>query len=160
MSLSLIRFEIISVLWDLKSQPKPSGAPSHGQNPSFAEEIDWVTEACRNKLESQYLKYCDMNVPFHWFTSTVARVMTANMWINVRHRFKMDRGGELTEQCKKRLFPISPEIVESCLLLEREKATAQWKWAIQNYIPGRLWPSFSLKFASRPSGLRCWIGRG
>ena len=136
MSLSLIRYEIINVLWHLRSNPKfPDNLHGLEHVPSTVQQIDGVTEACKRRLESRYLRYCDMNTPFHWFISTVARMMIAKMWINVHHRFKLDSGAELTQKCKDRLFPISIEIVEFCLLLERERSTTQWKWAFRNYVP-------------------------
>lgn len=135
MSLSLMRYEITSVLAQLMSQIEPLTSYRLNQNSSFADDIDKVMNTCREKLEANYLKHCDRSVPSHWFMSTVARMMLAKMWINIHHRFKTERGSELTEQSKARIFELSMEIVESCLLLDQCESTAQWRWAFRNYIP-------------------------
>lgn len=139
MTLPLMRYEIISVSSRLMSQLKLSTVSKHDQN--FAQEIDEVTNACKTKLELQYLKYCDLTVPFHWFASIIARMMLAKMWINLHHYFKTYRGGKLTEQEKTRLFEVSVEILESSLLLEKEESMTQWKWAFQNCLP---WQALAL----------------
>jgi hypothetical protein len=62
-------------------------------------------------------------------------MMVAKIWINVHHRFKVGAGNLLTQKCRDRLFSTSIEIVESCLLLEREESTRKWKWAFRNFVP-------------------------
>lgn len=137
MSLPLMRYEIISVIWQLRSPPKPSSIV-HGAEYSLSvvREIDRITDDCRKRLEHQFLKYCDMNVPVHWLIATVARMMLAKMWINVYHRYQLAEVRSIhKEHGRDRIFSMSLEIIDSCLLLERESSTQQWKWAFRNHVP-------------------------
>lgn len=137
MSLSLMRYEIISVIWHLRSQSKTCGIAYDAEySHSAMQEIDQITDDCREKLETQILQYCDMDVPFHWLIATVARMMLAKMWINVHHRFQLAGiGRDYKEHGRDRLFSMSLTVVETCLLLEREQSMQQWKWAFRNYVP-------------------------
>jgi hypothetical protein len=134
MSPLLMRCEIIAVISRLAPQP------SNGEvRITTVQQIDRITDECRTKLEDQFLRHCNMEIPWHWLIATIARIMLARMWVSVHHRFKIagliGPGGVLTQQCRDRLFPTSVEIVESCLLLERNESTKQWKWCSHNYIP-------------------------
>lgn len=136
MSLSLIRYEISRVICRLTSAPSASLEEQDLElSTSIAQKIDKITDECRMRLDFQFLRHCDMNIPFHWLVATVTRMMVAKMWINVHHRFKVGAGNLLTQKCRDRLFPTSIEIVESCLLLEREESTRKWKWAFRNFVP-------------------------
>lgn len=137
MSLSLMRYEIISVIWQLRSQSKACGIAYDAEHShSIVQEIDRITDDCRKKLETQIFQYCDMDVPFHWLITTVARMMLAKTWVNVHHRFQLAGvGNDYKEHGRDRLFSMSLTIVETCLLLEREQSIQQWKWAFRNYVP-------------------------
>lgn len=137
MSLSLMRYEIISVIWQLRSQSNTCGIAYDAEySHSVVQEIDRITDDCRKKLETQILQYCDMDVPFHWLIATIARMMLAKMWINVHHRFQLAGiGSDHKEHGRDRLFSMSLTVVETCLLLEREQSMQQWKWAFRNYVP-------------------------
>ncbi|KAJ5319789.1 hypothetical protein PENANT_c026G05062 [Penicillium antarcticum] len=137
MSLSLMRYEIINVIWQLRSQSKACAIAYDAEySHSVVQEIDRITDDCSKKLESQILQYCDMHVPFHWLITTVARMMLAKMWINVHHRFQLaGTGNDYKEHGRDRIFSMSLTIVETCLLLEREQSIQQWRWAFRNYVP-------------------------
>ena len=134
MSVMLLRYETLVALSRLLPQP------IHGEfKITTVEQIDQVTEECRRKLEDRFLRHCNMEIPWHWLIATVSRMMLARMWVSVHHRFKIvdltGPGGVLTKECRDRLFPTSIEIVESCLLLERNESTKQWEWCSRNFIP-------------------------
>jgi hypothetical protein len=134
MSPLLIRYEIITVISRLTLQP------SNGEvRITTVQQIDRITDECRAKLEDRFLKHCNMEIPWHWLIVIFTRIMLARMWVNVHHRFKIaglaGPGGALNQQGRDRLFPTSIEIVESCLLLERNESTKQWKFCSHNYIP-------------------------
>ena len=66
MSLSLMRYKIISVIWQLRSQSKAYSIAYDAENShSIVQEIDRITDDCRKKLETQIFQYCDIDVPFH-----------------------------------------------------------------------------------------------
>lgn len=134
MSTSLMRCEIVNALTPMMSQLKSLQAKGQRKG-SFAEDIDEVTNACRERIQALYLKHCDMAIPFHWFLSTASRVILAKAWISIYHRFKIEAEGKLTEQAKTRILQVSVEIVDSCLLLERANEIIQWKWILRNYVP-------------------------
>jgi hypothetical protein len=136
MSLSLIRYEISGVICKLRSPPFVCVEEQDLDiSTSTVQKIDKITDECRMKLDFQFLKHCNMNTPFHWLIATVTRMMVAKMWINVHHRFKVGAGNPLTQKCRDRLLSTSIEIVESCLLLEKEESTRKWKWAFRNFVP-------------------------
>jgi len=134
MSLLLIRYEIIATISQLTPQPSNEEVQI-----TTVQQIDRITDECRAKLEDRFLRHCNMEIPWHWLIATVARMMLARMWMSVHHRFKIvgltGPGGVFTQQCRDRLFPTSIEIVESCLLLERNESTKQWEWCFSNFIP-------------------------
>lgn len=138
MSLSLIRYEISGVVCKLRSPPSASVEEQDlDLSTSTIQKIDKITDECRMRLDFHFLRYCNMNIPFHWLIVTVTRMMVAKMWINVHHRFKVGAGNGnlMTQKCRDRLFSTSIEIVESCLLLEREESIRKWKWAFHNFVP-------------------------
>jgi hypothetical protein len=139
MSLLLMRYEIIAVISRLTPQPASSMTSNGEVRITTVQQIDRITDECRTKLEDQFLRHCNMEVPWHWLIATLTRMMLARMWVSVHHRFKIvglaGPGGVLTQQCRDRLFPTSIEIVESCLLLERNESTKQWEWASRNFVP-------------------------
>jgi hypothetical protein len=138
MSLSLIRYEISGVVCRLRSPPSPSVEEQDLElSTSTIQKIDKITDECRMRLDFHFLRHCNMNIPFHWLIATVTRMMVAKMWINVHHRFKVGAGNGnlMTQNCRDRLLSTSIEIVESCLLLEREESTRKWKWAFRNFVP-------------------------
>src|SRR6266536_2247730 len=61
--LSLIKYEIINAIWHLRPQSKPLGGFNCLDRELSLQEIDRVTDDCRNKLQTRYLKYCNMDLP-------------------------------------------------------------------------------------------------
>lgn len=119
MTLSLIRYEIISTIRKMR--------PSLLVPKLYDAETGRITQECSKKLETRYLRNCTMNIPFHWFIATVARMMVAKMWISIHHRSQLDVGVKvLPTSCKDRIFTTSLEVVEVCLLLDREESAKQW----------------------------------
>ena len=128
MTLSLVRYEILSELG--KKRPVLLDATLCNA------EADRITKECGDKLQSQYLRYCDLNIPFHKFIATFARMMLAKMWISIHHGFQLDGGVRvLPPMCKDRIFTDSLEVVKLCLRMEREESTKQWRWTLRNHVP-------------------------
>ena len=126
----LMRYEIINGTG--RRQQKSSLPDINLSN----DEADQIIQECNDKLQIGYLRHCDSNVPFQWFTATFARMLMEKMWINILHRFQLSGGVKvLPASCKDRIFKASLEIVELCLMLEREESTRQWRWSLKNYIP-------------------------
>ncbi|KAE9379893.1 hypothetical protein N431DRAFT_476947 [Stipitochalara longipes BDJ] len=134
MSVLLLRYEIIATISQLTLEPS-----NRQDRVTTVQQIDRITDECRTKLEEQILKHCNMEIPWHWLIATVAHMMLARMWVSVHHRFKIvgltGPRGVLTQQCRDRLFSTSIEIVESCLLLQRNESIKQWEWYLRNFIP-------------------------
>ncbi|KAH8805242.1 fungal-specific transcription factor domain-containing protein [Xylogone sp. PMI_703] len=164
MTLSLMRYEILSLHTQLNTQLmtelNPMGIQCADPNISVVDEVDRVTEACKEKL-SHYLKYCDMSIPSHWFMTTISRLIIAKMWINLHHRFKTGCDEKRSEEYRQRILELSMEIVEASLLLEREKSLAHWNWAVRNYVPWQALAFILIQICKdpRPSDLmnRAWV---
>ncbi|OAL27101.1 hypothetical protein AYO22_03732 [Fonsecaea multimorphosa] len=157
-TLSLIRYEIITVLRRLRSQ---SYAPGNIKYTPTLQEIDTATERCRKNIKDNYLKYCDPKVPFHSFMEIVSRMMIARMWINVHHLFRLRVvTGTISEDIKERIFSTSLEIVEAWLSLNTENNLRQWRWAFQNYVPWQALAFILSELCTRTRGIvidRAWI---
>jgi hypothetical protein len=133
MTVSLVRYEIITLLRCLRSQSYATGGVTY--TPS-SEEIDKKTEECKRRLQEKYLRYCDPKIPLHLFTITVARMMVARMWINVHHPLQLGHAaGSTSGPIRECIFRVSLEIVRAWLCLDTERTIRQWRWAFQNYIP-------------------------
>lgn len=99
------------------------------------EDKERMIEDLHQYLEKKYLGHCDMSIPLHWVSATVARLILAKMWLVVHHPFtRSDAGAGLPQETKDRLFRTSLEVIEFSRLLETEKTTLRWGWLFRTYV--------------------------
>ncbi|KAI9697150.1 MAG: hypothetical protein M1820_007885 [Bogoriella megaspora] len=135
MTFSLIRCEVTSTFRRINYVPPgPKTCFEKFANATFEDKKKWITE-CHQRLEEQYLQYCDMTVPLYWVTATVCRLIMAKMWLMIYHPFQRKDGGRsLPQDVKDKLFLTSLENIEYMLLLETEARTMKWGWLIKTYV--------------------------
>ncbi|KAE9975191.1 hypothetical protein EG328_003415 [Venturia inaequalis] len=135
MTFGLIRFEIASTLRKLQYVPPGSRKCNRILTEmSMEKKENWIKE-CHEKLESQYIKDGDMNVPLYWVIATVSRLIMSKMWLMVYHPFqRIDGGSSLPQEIRDKLFQTSVENVEYSLLLENEDRTKKWGWLFRTYV--------------------------
>lgn len=140
-SLLLIRYEVILSASGISAQLLASAQNAAKNSDAMAQQIDQVTDDIRAKVENQFLKHCNTEIPWHWLIVTVAKMMLARLWVSFHHRLNLGgfddsrARGYCYREIRERLFMTSIEIVESCLLIDRNESTAQWRWAFRNFVP-------------------------
>lgn len=156
----LIRFEV-SVTVRRLNYVALGACPGNALPPSRTlEDKEKLIDACHKRLEERYLQYCDMSVPIFWVTATVARLIMAKMWLVVHHPLQRnDRGANLAQDTRERLFATSIEVIEFSHLLETNESTAKWGWLFRTYMQWHAVAFVLAEICVRPPGAiieRAW----
>ncbi|KAE8155073.1 hypothetical protein BDV25DRAFT_126220 [Aspergillus avenaceus] len=90
-------------------------------------------EQLHNRLQSQYLRLCDVSIPIQWITATIIRLAMSRVWL-IANIPRLSSG----EICSgspehERLFQTAIEVVEFAYLLEIDERTARWSWLFEAY---------------------------
>jgi hypothetical protein len=133
MTFCLIRFEICSTSRKLSYIP-PGDGPCHtkAKNATLADKEKLVRE-CHERLESNYLVYCEDAGPLFWVAATVARLIVAKMGLII-YLGTPGVADNLSQDVKDRLFIAAIEIMEYSRLLETEGTTKKWGWLFHTYV--------------------------
>ncbi|KAJ6144381.1 hypothetical protein N7470_008276 [Penicillium chermesinum] len=87
------------------------------------------TALLSGRIEERYIQYCNMDVPIHWASATVARLILAKLWLIIHHPMtRKDRQANLPKATRHSLFMTSIELLEFGRLLETDPKTARWGW--------------------------------
>lgn len=158
MTLTLVRCEI---LISHRNAMQMSSSGVDGHNTLFENRLAAV-EQCRQDLEDRYLRFCDLSIPIHWVTATIARIALARLWL-VSHFVLVTAEGfdplSYPEQCDL-LILTAIEVLEFVNLLETHENTAHWSWLFQGYVQ---WQSFAFVLSeicvrpASPFSDRAWL---
>ncbi|KAL8835686.1 MAG: hypothetical protein Q9170_003225 [Blastenia crenularia] len=93
------------------------------------EQKEKLVEECHERLESKYLRFCDLSMPLPWATSVVARMIMARMLLVV-HKPLQRQEKELSSPNADReeLLLKATEVIEYAHILETEKCAEKWRW--------------------------------
>jgi hypothetical protein len=70
-----------------------------------------------------------MNIPIHWASATVARLILAKLWLIVHHPMtRNDNVTNVSQATRESLFLTAIEVLEFGRLLETDPKTAKWGW--------------------------------
>lgn len=93
------------------------------------ERCERMIQIISNRVEERYIKHCDMNVPIHWASATVGRLILAKLWLIVHHPMtRKDRVTNVSQATRESLFLTAIEVLEFSRLLEGDPRTAKWDW--------------------------------
>lgn len=138
MTLALVRCEIL--ISHRKSMQMTCLGPD-GPNILFKNRNLAIDESER-LLEEIYLQICDLSIPIHWTTATIARVALARLWLVSHFSLLTAQGFEANnwpDRCEV-LILTAIEVLEFIYLLETNVNTAKWSWLFQGYVQ---WQAFA-----------------
>lgn len=125
----LIRCEITSALRRANYSCPGSRVFRMGNSTPSLERCERMIQILSNRVEERYIKHCDMNIPIHWASATVGRLILAKLWLIVHHPLtRKDRVANVTQATRESLFLTAIEVLEFGRLLETDPRTAQWGW--------------------------------
>lgn len=125
----LVRCEITCALRRANySCPGSRAFKMMGSGPSI-ERCEKMIQIISSRVEERYIKHCDMNIPIHWASATVARLILAKLWLIVHHPMtRKDRVVNVSQATRESLFLTAIEVLEFGRLLESDPKTAKWGW--------------------------------
>ncbi|KAJ6102108.1 hypothetical protein N7486_004535 [Penicillium sp. IBT 16267x] len=128
MTFCLIRCEITSALRRV-NYTCPGSRFRMGDTAPSAERCERMIQMLNDRVEERYIKHCDMNIPIHWASATVARLILAKLWLIVHHPMtRKDRSTNVSQTIRESLFLTAIEVLEFGRLLETDPRTAKWAW--------------------------------
>ena len=152
MTFDLARYSVSTTVRRLSYAP-PGPGPCRVKNAALTiEDKEKLIEELHQYLETKYLKFCDMSIPFHWVVATIARLIMAKMWLIVHQPFTREDRTELSKETKDRLFLTSIELIEFSHLLETEKTTLKWGWLFRTYVQWQALVFLLSQLCSRTTG--------
>jgi hypothetical protein len=130
---SRIRATVSEMYQRLLQIPQTSG-PSlvPVQHPLLAEKCAWIEDLTKN-IEKDFLKYCDLTIPFQWGTVTVARLVLAKLWL-IAHQPMRKQDANTSQATKDRLFEVGVDMIEYSRLMMMEKSIRKWGWMSRTYV--------------------------
>ncbi|KAI2669718.1 transcriptional regulator family: Fungal Specific TF [Penicillium roqueforti] len=158
MTLTLVRCEILITHRKLMQISDPTLSTQHA---ILKSRLSMINE-CRQALNEQYVRHCDLAIPIHWVAATIARVALARLWL-VSHFSLMTTDGfqpDLWPQQCDVLILTAIEVLEFVYLLETHENTAKWSWLFQGYVQ---WQAFAFVLSElcvrpiSPLSDRAWL---
>jgi hypothetical protein len=125
MTFCLIRYELCHTSRKLSYVPPGEGLCKRAVNSRTLAEKEEIVKTLNDRLESQYLVFCNNAGPLYWVTATVSRLIVAKMGLVI---YSPHLAEGLPQSVKDRLFIASIEIMEYSQLLEREVSARKWGW--------------------------------
>jgi hypothetical protein len=138
MTLTLVRCDI---LISRRKSMQMTGQGVEGPNILF-QNRNLVLEESKRLLEQRYLQFCDLSIPIHWVTATIARVALARLWLVSHFSLLTAEGFDPSlwpDRCEV-LILTTIEVLEFVYLLETNENTAKWSWLFQGHVQ---WQSFA-----------------
>ncbi|CAI7667972.1 unnamed protein product [Penicillium crustosum] len=158
MTLTLVQYEILISNRKLLqiSDPVASTQPA-----ILKSRLSAINE-CRQALDERYIRHCDLNIPIHWVTATIARVALARLWL-VSHFSLLTADGfqaDLWPEKYDILIFTAIEVLEFIYLLETHENTTKWSWLFEGYVQ---WQAFAFVLSElcirpiSPLSDRAWL---
>ena len=135
MTFDLMRYAVSTTVRKLTYVPPGSG-PCKTKDASLGlQEREKIIDDLHQHIQEQYLKHCDSeNNPLHWVIATVAKIITARLWLIVHHRARgTTTGADLPADFRDRCFRTALEVVQFARLLETDARTEKWGWMFKTY---------------------------
>lgn len=131
-----IRYEIGEYMRHLK---RPMATNKNGQTMSAAISInqkDKAIDDLENRLEKDFLRYCDLSIPFHLLASYMAKSSICHIRLAAHHPSQYpDTGLSLEQDEKDTLFSISLKIIEYDNLAHATNGLDRYLWHVNIFFP-------------------------
>jgi hypothetical protein len=158
MTLTLVRCQILISNRKLM-QMTASGVDGHKE---LFKNRNLVIEESRQLLDERYLQFCDVNIPIHWVTASIARLALARFWL-VSHFSLLTAEGfdaSLWPDRGEVLVLTAIEVLEFVYLLETHPNTAKWSWLFRGYVQWQVFAFVLSELCARPTSSfsdRAWM---
>lgn len=103
-----------------------------GVRQSCMPEKDKMLSNLANRLEEQYLRKFDLDIPIQWMTAVIARLMLSKAWLVHRLNLSAPDQDPLVTQ-NDEIFNMALEILKFATLLQNNEITTQWVWLSKSY---------------------------
>lgn len=90
-----------------------------------------LVKSLATRLENQYLKHLDLDIPVQWMHATIARLSLSKTWLLVH--YKTADGSAISQEPADEAFNIAIEVVKFAHLLHTNESTSQWAWLCKSY---------------------------
>jgi hypothetical protein len=124
-------------------------------------EVDKWVNMLGERIQDKFLKYCDLSIPIHALTDTVARSIIANKRLTARHpRTRGDRGTSMSREERDMLFDLSMQIIGFDSLTHSSNTMKLFLWHVSGQFQLDVFVFLLTELKSRPSGpsaKRAWM---
>lgn len=102
------------------------GDPDHVQS---LQQKEMLIDQFRQKLESQYLVYCDMQIPLSWVSAIVSQLVIARLRLAALFPFTpLPSNAVLSSHIREDTFVTAVSVLEYAFMLEENAHAACWRW--------------------------------
>lgn len=144
-TLSLVCHEIFDV--ERRLNYVPAGEFDCSQEKTddpWAQRRGWVT-ACQRRIESKYLRHCDMTVPTQRYTRLVADIMIATMWLcTYRPLQRHPDSPTLVKIPHPGILHLSVEVMEKAIRVSSDPSFGPFRWISRIWVQ---WHSLAVTIA-------------
>jgi hypothetical protein len=113
-------------------------------------EVEPVIREVENKIEEEYIRYCDMINPLHFMTTIFAR--SAITALRIRVRLPKVKNKTITKEERQELLRLSQKIIDADTAAYGHANLRRYQWYMTSFFVWGLWDSliFVLTSLSRP----------
>ncbi|KAJ5369768.1 C6 transcription factor [Penicillium cataractarum] len=94
-------------------------------------ERESVLCSLATRIEEQYLREFDLNIPIQWLTAVIARLSLSKA--RVVSLLNNSKPGEVPIATNDEIFQMAVEIVKFANLIQKNEPTARWAWLCKSY---------------------------
>jgi hypothetical protein len=82
------------------------------------------------ETERKYMPMLDKNIPLHYMTMLIYRLLTFRMYVMILHRYATSPGKPMPERLRKILLSSGVQQVECAIIIETSPVVAKWSWIL------------------------------
>jgi hypothetical protein len=116
----------------------PAGEPEPAPNDVFSaweRRMDFVIST-QHRIRDKYLRYCDLTIPFHYLTKSIADLIVAQMWLILyRPLQKRAEYSSSFQPTNPNILRLSIEVLEKSYSAATNPAAENTSWLARNYSP-------------------------
>jgi hypothetical protein len=135
MTFCLVRFEICRSLRRLNRVIRFGYDQETQRQELTLTEKEKLIEDCQRMLDEKYLSKCDLNVPLHWVSVAIVKLVMARVCLMVHHPSQLlDGGVSMSQETRDRLFQTSCVVLEYSHMIQTWPTVRQWGWLFKKYV--------------------------
>lgn len=155
MTFCIIRCEVLRVAWKISYFAPSDLRSDQNEEATTPQGLEKMTRELQEKLEVQYLKYCDPSVPFFKMTINVARIIIARMWLAIYYPPEQKCSSSLPATSRDNMFTTAIDILELSTTTIDTPELAQWAWHSKTHIQWHAVVIVLAEICSRPPSAEC-----